>query len=191
MKFIKHGQPMVACLILLSVAGFSSAQNLNPRVELPRDQELVIPMNPAGIGLELGKLAREAGIEGDFVVVQRTEVVIGQRVAVTREIFPPTEFRARYGYLVEPTKDNESSTIQDAGESGIPTPPPPDGFDYSPGDLVIFYRLGDVNGRPARRTTVYQYGGGGGQDEWIELQNGLHYCDIVDCDNPPQPDVGF
>lgn len=143
------------------------------------------PATPVDLNL---LLARKAGIEGDFVVVLRTERSAAGQISESRDVFSWDRFIEVYGIPESDIRGDDSNVR--TGEGGIPTPgPPPPSFDWQSGDLVIFTRTGETAFGPGRRTTQYRYDG---NDWFIEL-NELEYCDpeFTVCRSDPQPTVGF
>jgi len=148
--------------------------------------------------LEAALLAKQAGIEGDFVMIVRKEPGAG-RVSLTRTIMSYPDFLFEFGRAQSRTEKNGSAVIQgeDFGESSIPTsPPPPSDSGFNPGDRIIFFREGFVYDDYMRRTTEYEYlGGPGSGDDWLIRRNDLISLecneDLTDCEPKPQPNVGF
>lgn len=170
-----------AAVALVTVTGPALSQTSGHRLEIPTD--------PADAHLDSNsELAREAGLDGDFVVIIRKERLFPGRISETRDVMSWNEFVAVYG-LAEQGSKNPGQRTQD-GDGGIPTPgPPPDSFDWEAGDQVIYTRYGQTSFGPGRRTTEYRHNG----SSWERERNDVDYCDadFTNCRSDPQPKVGF
>lgn len=172
---------VAAVAALLAVGGPAWSQTSEHRLEIPTEPaEALVESNL--------QLAREAGIEGDFVVIVRKDRSAVGRISVLRDVMSWNEFVAAYG-LAEQGSKNPGQRTQD-GDGGIPTPgPPPDSFDWEAGDQVIYTRYGQTSFGPGRRTTEYRHNG----SSWERERNDVDYCDadFTNCRSDPQPKVGF
>lgn len=188
---MKYSKLVLALFAGLSMGGFAWAQ-ADHRLEIPKEPNqwrmnaVVQPFSESDF-----RLADDMGISGDFVVAVRVDRSMGNRIVLTREVVSYETFQLENGIAERDGTEKFDPTTQDeSGAGGIPIPPPPSDFGWQPGDTVIYYRFGTVGGRSARRTVVYQYSGGG-EDPWVRMHNSIHYCDVVDCTEPPQPKNGF
>lgn len=172
---------VTAVAALLAVGGPAWSQTSEHRLEIPTEPaEALVESNL--------QLAREAGIEGDFVVIVRKDRSAVGRISVLRDVMSRDEFVAVYG-LAEQGSKNHGQHTQD-GDGGIPTPgPPPPSFEWEAGTVVIFTEYGQTDFGPGRRTTTYRHNG----DEWVRERNVVDYCDadFTNCRPDPQPKVGF